>query len=182
MSVRLWKVVVVNKQALKWIKHLGLRPHPEGGFYRETYRAAGAIPARALPPSFDGSRVFSTAIYFLLAGRQRSTLHRIKSDEIWHFHRGGTLVIHLIDPKGRYSRIRLGSNPDKGDVLQAVVPAGCWFGARLASGCSYALVGCTVAPGFDFRDFELGDQAALIRRYPRHRRVIEELTGRASEE
>ncbi|MEI6218113.1 MAG: cupin domain-containing protein, partial [bacterium] len=144
--------------------------------YRETYRSAGSIPAKALPPSFGGARAFSTAIYFLLAGKQQSMLHRIKSDEVWHFYCGTAVFLHIIDVKGKYSRIRLGGNPDKGEVLQAVVPAGCWFGAKPTTTNSYVLVGCTVAPGFDFTDFELGDRAWLLRRYPQHQGVIEEQT------
>ena len=167
----------MNRRALYWIRKLGLKPHPEGGYYRETYRSAGTIAAVGLPRTFKGARSFSTAILFLLEGNQRSTLHRIKSDELWHFHCGTTVVLHIIDRKGRYSRVRLGGKTGMGDVLQAVVPAGCWFGARLECPRSYALVGCTVAPGFDFRDFELGERAELVRRYPGHRRIIEELTS-----
>ena len=167
----------MNRQAAYWIDALGLKPHPEGGYYRESYRARGAIPAKGLPPSFRGPRSFSTAIYFLLEGSRRSMLHRIRSDELWHFYRGTAVVLHIINAKGRYSQVRLGPNPGKGEVLQAVVPAGCWFGAKPANRRSYGLVGCTVAPGFDFRDFELGNRTSLIRRYPQHRRVIEELTS-----
>lgn len=167
----------MNRQASHWVKIHGLKPHPEGGYYRETYRSTGVISGKGLPSDFKGSRSFSTAIYFLLAGSQRSTLHRIKSDEIWHFYCGSVLVLHVIDLRGRHSQIRLGRNPAMGEVLQAVVPGGCWFGAKLANSRSYALVGCTVSPGFDFRDFELGGRAALVRRYPRHQKVIEELTA-----
>lgn len=166
----------MNRQASYWISRLRLRAHPEGGYFREVYRSAGAIPAKGLPAAFGGSRSFSTAIYFLLAGSQRSALHSIKSDEIWHFYCGTAVVLHVIDPDGRYKQIRLGRNPAKGDVLQAVVPAGSWFGAKPANSRSYVLVGCTVAPGFDFKDFELGDRAELVSRFPRHRRLIEDLT------
>lgn len=167
---------IVNRQASYWIRKLGLTPHPEGGHYLETYRAAGSIPASGLPRSFGGTRSFSTAICFLLQGKQRSKLHRIKSDEIWHFYCGTTVVLHILGGKGRCLQVRLGRSPRKGEVFQAVVPAGCWFGAKLVNGHSYALVGCTVAPGFDFRDFELGDRELLFRRYPQHRRAIEDLT------
>ncbi|MEI6970833.1 MAG: cupin domain-containing protein [bacterium] len=167
----------MNKQASIWIRNLGLKAHPEGGYYRETYRASGSIRANGLPARFAGPRSFATAIYFLLEGRQRSVLHRIRSDEVWHFYCGAVVVVHMISPDGTHSKIRLGRRPCRGEVLQAVVPAGCWFGAGLAGRRSYALVGCTVSPGFDFRDFELGRRSELLRKYPRHRALIEELTN-----
>lgn len=162
--------------ASTWIRALQLRPHPEGGYFRETYRAAESIPRRALPARFPGPRAFSTAIYFLLRAGQVSRLHRIRSDETWHFHAGAPLIIHLLTPDGRYRALRLGVRPDRGEHPQAVVPAGAWFGAVLAPRGRYALVGCTVAPGFDFADFALADRADLTRRFPRHRRLIEALT------
>lgn len=166
----------MNKQALRWIKKLGLEPHPEGGYYRETYRAEGVIPEKVLRPQFSGSRSFSTAIYFLLSDSQCSKLHRIRSDEIWHFYAGTALVLSLINSKGKLQQINLGFNPDGSEVPQAVIPAGCWFGAKLANPGSYALVGCTVAPGFDFREFELGDRFVLLDQYPKLASLIEELT------
>ncbi|MCX5795864.1 MAG: cupin domain-containing protein [Elusimicrobia bacterium] len=144
------------------VRRLRLEPHPEGGFYRETYRAAGRLP--------DG-RCFSTAILFLLPKGCVSRLHRIKSDELWHFHSGGPLIVVELDPRtGRTRSTTLG--PGK---VQHVVKAGTWFGARLGPGADYALAGCTVAPGFEFRDFELGRRDVLLRRFPRSRRAIERL-------
>ena len=165
----------MRQAASYWIRKLKLKTHPEGGHYRETYRSADRIPAKGLPRPFGGSRAFSTAIYFLLAGDDRSKLHRLKSDEFWQFYRGSALILHVIGKNGILSRIRLGPDPERGDVLQGVVPAGSWFGARLARPGGFALVGCTVAPGFDFRDFELGDRETLLRLFPKHRNVIEEL-------
>jgi hypothetical protein len=121
-------------------------------------------------------RSFSTAIFFLLAGEDFSAFHRIKQDEIWHFYDGATLVVHVIDPQGAYTALKLGRDADRGEALQAIVPAGCVFGAALADTRAYALAGCTVAPGFDFADFELGERVRLLRAYPQHRRLIEELT------
>ena len=159
------------KDARYWIKRLQLAKHPEGGYFTETYRSNEAIPAAALPPRFNGNRAFSTAIYFLLTDGEFSALHRIKSDEMWHFYAGGELTIYVIEPTGSYSQIKLG-----GDHLQAVIRAGCWFGATVNEPQSYALVGCTVAPGFDFADFEVARRDELIAQYPRHRWVIEKLT------
>jgi predicted cupin superfamily sugar epimerase len=165
-----------NKDASYWIEKLRLEPHPEGGFFRQTYRSDIQIAAEAVPARFSGERTASTAIYFLLGGDDFSAFHRLRSDEIWHFYVGSGLIVHVIDPAGEYSRIRLGSDGEKEEVLQTVVQAGCWFGSELADRNSYALVGCTVAPGFDFEDFELGKKLELVRCYPQHRRVIERLT------
>jgi predicted cupin superfamily sugar epimerase len=154
-----------------WIDRLRLQRHPEGGYFRETYRASDTIPAAGLPPRFVGERAFSTLIYFLLPGMEYSALHRIRSDEVWHFYSGSSLTIHVIDADGGYAPLQFGS-----DSFQAVVPAGCWFGATVDDPDSYALVGCTMAPGFDFADFELGRRDHLIALYPRHRALIERLT------
>ncbi|WP_298039950.1 cupin domain-containing protein [uncultured Desulfuromonas sp.] len=166
----------MNPEARYWIEKLGLERHPEGGCFRETYRSEEAIPSRGLPERYGEPRPFSTAIYFLLADGDFSALHRIRSDELWHFYRGSSLTLHVIEPEGIYGKIRLGADPEKGQALQAVVKAGCWFGATLNEPDSYALVGCTVAPGFDFADFEMGEREALLRRYPRHGDTIRKLT------
>jgi predicted cupin superfamily sugar epimerase len=152
--------------AAEWIEWLGLAPHPEGGWFRETYRATEGA----------GGRAHSTAIYFLLAGEQISALHRIAADEVWHFHAGTTLLVAHLEPDGRLVEQRLGPDIERGEAFQAVVPARRWFGARVVDPRSYALVGCTVAPGFDFVDLELGERAALIAQYPQHRALIERLT------
>jgi uncharacterized protein len=164
------------KRADYWIKTLRLIPHPEGGFFRETYRAAETIPTSALPRRYAGRRSFSTAILFLLRSGKVSRLHRLKSDELWHFHAGSRLTIHVISPTGHYTAVRLGRDPEHGEGLQALVKAGHWFGATVDRPSSYALIGCTVAPGFDFADFELADRGMLTARYPRHRGIIARLT------
>lgn len=162
--------------ATYWIGKLGLTPHPEGGFYRETYRAAGRIPAEALGGGHAGPRSFSTAIFYLLRGGEVSVLHRLRSDELFHFYAGSPLEVHVIDPEGDYRRFLLGSDAERGENLQVCVTAGCWFGATVAAAGSFSLVGCTVAPGFDFEDFERAGRAELVARYPRHRELIERLT------
>lgn len=162
-------------QVKRWIEELGLDPHPEGGWYKEVYRAAEEINAAGLPDRFGGPRSFSTSIYFLLAGDNFSAFHRIKSDELWHFYAGDGLTIHVITPSGDYNAIRLGNRPEAGETFQAVVPAGSWFASGAKSG-GYGLVGCTVAPGFDFADFELADREELQAQFPQHRELIGRLT------
>jgi len=159
-----------------WINTLELQPHPEGGHYRETYRAGGRIPATGRPGDCDGPRAYSTAIYFLLQGREISSLHRLKSDELWHFYTGATLTLHLLDPRGGHHQIRLGDDPTTGSSFQACIPAGTWFGAMVDDPASFTLVGCTVAPGFDFTDFELGRRQALRQQFPQHADIIKALT------
>ncbi|MEN9847275.1 MAG: hypothetical protein RL368_15 [Pseudomonadota bacterium] len=155
----------------RWITELGLEPHPEGGFYRRSYTAN----CRALPENFASERPVASAIYYLLPATQFSALHRIKSDELWHFYTGGGLSIYVITPEGELKILRLGLDLARCEQPQQLVPAGCWFGARVAHG-EYVLVGCTVAPAFDFADFELGKRAELLATYPQHADIIERLT------
>jgi predicted cupin superfamily sugar epimerase len=157
-----------------WIRKLGLEPHPEGGYYRQTYRAD--LVLEGLPRQFSGPRAASTAIYFLLEGENFSAFHRLRSDEVWHFYLGTTVTVQVIEADGRYLQVQLGSDPEAGEVLQAVVKAGCWFASQIKDGRSFALVGCTVAPGFDFEDFELAERDRLVELYPQHRNIITKLT------
>lgn len=166
----------MTKSAQYWVDKLNLIAHPEGGYYRESYRAELSIAREALPPQFTGARLVSTAIYFLLVGENFSAFHRLRSDELWHFYAGSPITVHVIEPDGSYSEILLGDNPDAGQMLQAVVKAGRWFASRVQDGKSFALAGCTVSPGFDFEDFEMGKRAELIKIYPQHRKLIEQLT------
>ena len=158
------------------MERLGLVPHPEGGFYRQTYISRESIAHPHLPPRYNGPRPFSTAIYFLLEHPDFSAFHRLRSDEIWHFYAGASLTLWLISPKGVLSSLSLGPDPNQKHNFQAVVPAGHWFAASLDAPRAYALVGCTVAPGFEFADFELAQREELSRRFPQHRRLIERLT------
>ena len=166
----------MHPEAARWVRILGLTPHPEGGFFKETYRAGEGIASAHLPARFGGDRAFATAIYFLLEGRQVSRLHRIRSDEVWHYHAGGPLVVHAIAPDGARTAAALGLDVEAGQTPQHVVPAGHWFGATLETGADYALVSCTVAPGFDFAELELAHRDALLARYPQHAALIERLT------
>jgi predicted cupin superfamily sugar epimerase len=158
------------------VARLGLRPHPEGGFYRETYRASGVIPREALPERFRGPRAVSTAILYLLPEGAKSRLHRIASDELWHFHLGGPLELVELAPNGKTETTVLGSGIERGEILQKAVAAGRWFGARPRPGAGWCLAGCTVAPGFDFAEFEMGKRAELLRSFPDARVEIEALT------
>lgn len=164
------------KLASYWIEKYNMLSHPEGGFFAETYRSAEVISQAALPPRFGGDRSFSTGIYFLLENHHFSTLHRIQADEMWHFYAGGPLDVYVIYPDGGLEIIQLGDNPDAGEVFQAVVPAGTWFGSKPKAQSAYSLVGCTVAPGFDFADFELGERSQLLALFPQHQDVIHLLT------
>ncbi len=163
-------------EASLWIERLGLVPHREGGFYREAYRSADLISPACLPPGYAGSRALATLIYYLLRAGQVSLFHRLRSDEIWHFHLGGRLTLAVIRPTGALEEINLGANFPAREVLQAVVPAGQWFGAWVAESGAFSLAGCTLSPGFDGDDFELAARDDLLLRYPRHRPTILRLT------
>ncbi len=171
-----WTRKLKYNDAKYWIEKLQLEPHPEGGYFRQTYRSEMVIAREALPPEFTGARVASTAIYFLLEGKNFSAFHRLRSDEVWHFYAGLPVLVHVITQDGEYSSILLGCDLEAGQVPQAVVRAGCWFASHVADWKSFAVVGCTVAPGFDFQDFEMGKRAELVARFPRQRELIERLT------
>lgn len=160
--------------ARRLIESLGLLRHPEGGWYRETYRAHETVAATALPGRYGGGRAFSTAIYFLLEAGDFAAFHRIHSDELWHFYAGEGLSIHVISPDGICRELRLGPDPAAGEAFQVTVPAGCWFAAEPRG--AFTLAGCTVAPGFDFADFELADRDSLAALYPACRELIGRLT------
>ena len=154
------------------ITRLHLQPHPEGGYFRETYRADQRV-------SRDGAseaRSASTAIYYLLCEGAHSAWHRIRSDEAWHFHAGDPLYVHVLDAHGALTTHKLGNMLEHDDaVFQAVVKAGDWFAAECSVATGASLVGCTVAPGFEFSEFELGRGDELKARYPQHRELIERL-------
>lgn len=158
--------------AQQLIQQYNLQPHPEGGWYKETYKSNEHLSVDALPERFNGKRVFSTAIYFLLAQGNFSAFHRIKSDECWHFYAGDPLLIYLIQPNGSLHIVHLGNDIEKGQMFQYVVPANCWFASIPAPGSNFCFVGCTVAPGFDFVDFELANATELAALYPQHQNFI----------
>ncbi|MFW5870079.1 MAG: cupin domain-containing protein [Candidatus Sumerlaeota bacterium] len=166
-----------------WIEKLNLQPHPEGGHFAEAYRSAEMLEAEALPERFSGPRNIATSIYFLLRGNDFSAFHRIHSDETWHYYDGNTSIdIHQLHPDGRHETAHLGIGGQDALYPQATIPAGVWFGAELSRENApdteepWTLVGCTVAPGFDFADFEIAEKPTLNHDYPQHRRIIERLT------
>jgi predicted cupin superfamily sugar epimerase len=152
------------------VNSLHLRPHPEGGYYAETYRSPMQMQTDA------GLRSVATSIYFLLTAGSFSAFHRIRSDEGWHHYEGDTVEIHVLHEHGVYECIRLGKNTAAGEVQQAMVPARAWFASECVGSFGYALVGCTVSPGFHFEDFELAVRRKLKMEFPNCERVIERLT------
>ena len=166
----------MSKQQLRsaayWIDKLQLQEHIEGGAFKEVYRSEMVIPQAVLSEDFKGNRNAGTSIYFLLQQGQFSALHKIASDEIWHFYYGDPLVVCEISATGELIEHKLGADFEAGEKFQCVVKAGSWFGAMPAKESSYSLVGCTVAPGFDFADFELAHKEALLLQYPHLSNVI----------
>ena len=167
------------------IGKLGLKMHAfEGGYFKESYRSPDAISCSVFhnkihkneisKESFflDKMRPASTLIYYLLVGNQYSAIHKVKSDEIWHFYLGSSVTIHIINEDLISPKIQLGNNLENGENIHYVVTKDTWFCAELTNKSSFALMGCTVSPGFDFEDFELGDKDELILRYPQHRELI----------
>ena len=152
-----------------------LEKHPEGGYFKEVYRSEGIISEDNLPNNIDGKRNYSTSIYFLLTSHDFSAFHKINQDEIWHFYLGTTLKLHMISPEGNYSFVMIGNNFKENEVPQFIVPAQYYFAAEVVKKNSYSFVGCTVAPGFDFRDFDMPKSSNLIEKYPDHKSIIERL-------
>ncbi|MCG2615282.1 cupin domain-containing protein [Terrimonas sp. NA20] len=163
---------MANQAVETWIKHLQLNRHVEGGWYSEVYRSALTIPGQALSPVFPGDRSACTHIYFLLEKENFSAFHRIRSDEIWHFYHGDAIIVYEIDGAGSLTEHLLGNDPSKGHSLCCVIKAGNWFASRVADGGEYGLAGCTVAPGFDFNDFELAFKEQLSKEYPEQKELI----------
>jgi predicted cupin superfamily sugar epimerase len=155
------------------ITALELRPHPEGGWYREVFRSADRLAASALPERYLGSRACLSTIYFLLQAGEVSHFHRLRSDEVWHFCDGSPLTIHLLHPDGTAATVRLGRDLRKGEMFLLGVPRGTWMGAEGHPGAKSSLVGCTVGPGFDFADFELGESAELLSAYSGYTDIIQ---------
>jgi predicted cupin superfamily sugar epimerase len=169
----LWNMEIKNAEY--WIKHLELSPHPEGGYYKETYRAQEQIEKESLPQRYTGPRNFSTAIYFLLRSSDQSVFHRIKSDELWHFYAGSVLEIFVLYD-GKLDVFKLGSNVELNESLQILIPAESWFGAKVPQPGTYTLAGCTVAPGFNFDDFEIANRDELLKEFPMEKGIIFALT------
>jgi len=175
------------KTAQYWIDLLQLTPHPEGGYYREVYRADEVMAPDSLPERYQQvPHVSSTAIYFLLKAGEPSKFHRLQSDELWHYYAGSPVSIHLIDERGEYERKVLGPDYAQGQAFVQIIPRHSWFGATVDAVATdttttenphgFVLLGCTVAPGFEFGDFELAERKDLLAQYPQFASLIHELT------
>ena len=161
---------------------LGLAPLPEeGGHFHETYRADELIAREGLPARYTGSRPHGSAIYYLLRAEMFSALHRLQSDEIYHFYLGQPVEMLLLHPDGRDETLILGPDIEAGQRVQVVVPRGVWQGSRLAHPTTpegFALLGTTMAPAYDQADFELGRRESLLAAYPQRAELIRALTAR----
>lgn len=159
----------MKKDANYFIEKLGLEQHPEGGYYKSTFSSEEEIDA------FGMKRNLFTNIYFLLKSADVSHFHRLKSDEVWYYHGGSPLTIHVIDTFGNYQEMKLGLDIENGELPQAIVPKNAIFGSSVIEKDTYSLVGCMVSPGFNFEDFELFTQGELIDAYPQHEQIIRKL-------
>jgi len=166
----------MNPKAALYIDKLGMKKHPEGGYYSESYRANEYHDETNLPSRYKGNRDFYTVIYFLLDGNDFSAFHRMKSDEILHFYDGSAMTVNIIAKDGTYTEVVTGSNLDNGEQFHVLIPKDCWFAFSVNDKSSFSLIGTTVAPGFDFQDFEMGDREILISRYPHLKKVITDFT------
>jgi len=158
-----------------FVKNLEMIEHPEGGFYKEIFASAENISDRDLNVEFEGSRILWTSIYFLLRDGEVSNFHRLKSDEMWYYHSGSPLTIYMISPEGELTSEQLGLNIEKGEKPQVLVPKNYIFGSAM-NNAGYALVGCMVSPGFEFKDFELFKRNFLLEKYPEYKETIIKLT------
>ncbi len=170
----IWEAHKMIRSPQYYIEKLGLSTHPEGGYFKEVYRSQEFC--LKLPARYPGPRNFSTSIYYLLKGHQFSAFHRIKSDELWHFYDGCRLNIYILDKGGHLVIERLGKDLEKDEKPQLVIPGGKWFAAQPEEPTGFSLVGCTVAPGFDFSDFEMGMQEELVEKYPGYQELITRFT------
>lgn len=159
------------------INKLGLKPlHAEGGFYYETYRAADVIKKECLPGRYSSDKSISTAIYYLLEGNGYSHMHKLPTDEVYHFYYGCNLEMLLLYPDGSGEKLILGCDFENNAFPQIVVPANAWHGSRLVDKSSFCLLGTTMSPGFDFLDYIHGDRVSLTKQYPQFENEICELT------
>jgi predicted cupin superfamily sugar epimerase len=172
------------RSARFWIKSPRLSEHTEGGFYRETYRADITTESCEVKDKLQndstnhkGHSIASTT-YYLLNGAQVSLFHRMRhADEIWHFYTGSSLTLYLIEKRGgKLLELKLGDEPQKGELFQILIKRDSWFGARVNDVSSFVLVGCTVFPAFSYADFELADRKVLTDMYPEHKDIIKMLT------
>jgi uncharacterized protein len=159
-----------------WIQHLQLKPHPEGGFYKEEYRSSIEITPKDLPIGYKSSRRLATSIFYMLRTTDISRLHRLRSDELWFFHAGSSIKVIYLDTEGKKHTHFLGNNHEKAEKFSLLIPGGSIFCAEVTTPNSYGLVSCVVSPGFEFEDFELFDKEDLIQAYPKHIDLIKKFS------
>ncbi|MFT4752577.1 MAG: putative cupin superfamily sugar epimerase [Salibacteraceae bacterium] len=172
-SLNRMKESITTRKIERLKSHFKLLAHPEGGYYKETYRSIGNVKN---PYAGASERSFSTGIYFLLVSGNFSAFHRIKQDEMWHFYDGDPINLHVITTKGNYELVKIGRYFSEGEVPQYVVKAGDWFASEVSVSEGFSFAGCTVSPGFDFVDFEMADREDLLTQYPEFNEVIMRLT------
>ncbi|HAT4319306.1 TPA: cupin domain-containing protein [Clostridium perfringens] len=163
----------MNHSAEYFIKSLNMTAHPEGGYFKESFVSPSKLAPNTL--HINEERLLWTSIYFLLRTGEVSNFHRLKSDEMWYFHAGESLTIYMISPSGELIEKQLGLNIEKGETPQVLVPKDYIFGSAMNNE-GFSLVGCMVAPGFDFKYFELFEREDLLEKYPKYKEVIEKLT------
>lgn len=159
-----------------WIRKLELKEHPEGGFFREVYRAHESIEGIHLNDKRKGSRNLATSIYFLLKSGERSLLHRLQSDEIWYYHQGSPIHLFCIDSQGDLKEVIIGPGTEKNEFLQYTVPEGTIFGGLVLGQDSFCLTSCMVTPGFSFDDFQLLSREYMLEKYSKYKDIILKLT------
>ncbi len=164
-------MMMIDKSANYWVQNLAMRAHPEGGYFVEVYRSPEKIRQSSLPQRFKGDRSFSTSIFYLLERGDFSAFHRIASDETLHFYAGGPLDVHVLD-SGSHTLLTLGHDLQQGQHLQRTIKAGAWFAATPRRESPYCLIGCTVAPGFEFVDLEIASRESLVREYPQYSEIV----------
>ncbi len=164
----------LSDEVLHYIKNLDLKEHPEGGWYSEVYRSEMILKPEGIPVEFSGERNALTSIFYLLSNKQFSAFHKIKSPEIWYFHKGMPLIIHMLDKDGNYHHVELSDRMN--GRLQYTVEPNIWFAADIKEGYGYTLVSCAVAPGFDFNDFSLAKKDEMHEQYPKHKELINRLS------
>lgn len=168
----------MDEDARRIVERFGMMPHTEGGWFREVWRSPLTVEHSVVPSGREARRSGGTLIYFLLSGSDFSAFHRVRwTDELWHLYAGGPLELHIIDDERRHATRLLTTEIEHGEPT-ALVPAGQWQAARLAANARWVFGGCTVAPGFEFEDFEMPPAEDLIAEYGEHAAIIRELTRR----
>lgn len=166
---------MMKQDAMYYVSKLGLEPHPEGGYYKQTFVSNEQVTDKGLSVTYDGKRKLYTSVYFLLTSTDVSHFHRLKSDELWYYHAGSSLTVHIIHENGTYEEIKLGLNLEQGQVPQTLVSKNSIFGSSVMEEDAFSLVGCMVSPGFEFQDFEMFTQAELLSKYPEQKEIIMKL-------